>query len=86
MSDETDKPIFLRPRVGVDAAFSRLDGEQLDVAQAAARAMNVAGGDSDELRRPEREERPSKPSCDRIGSRDRRARPSAPGRVADRDA
>ena len=42
----------LRAGVAIDVAFGSLDGtmprEQLHVAQAAARAMNVAGGDGDE--------------------------------------
>jgi hypothetical protein len=47
----TDQPP-LRPGVAVDVAFGRFDGamasEQLHVAQTAARAMNVAGGEDDE--------------------------------------
>jgi hypothetical protein len=42
----------LRSRVAVDVAFGRFDGtvssEQLHVAQATSRAINVAGGDGDE--------------------------------------
>ena len=46
----------LRPGVAVDVALGRLDGamagEELDVAQAASRAMNVAGGEGDEAAPP----------------------------------
>ena len=49
--DVTNQPALCES-VAVDVAFGRLDGavagEQLHVAQAAARAMNVAGGEGDE--------------------------------------
>lgn len=49
--DETHE-LPLRPSIPVDITLGRLDGpmarEQLNVAQAASRAMNVTGGDGDE--------------------------------------
>ena len=56
----------LRAGVAVDVALGRLDGsvacKQLHVAQAAAGAMDIAGGDRDEAAPARMGRAPSKPS------------------------